>query len=206
MRKGSNYCSTSPVRGVFGCASGYCNGTGGSATYVDKIFSYKAPNPNGVPSLAPGCTNQRSGNKVVRSIVSPWIRDSSPSYGAILPSGIAMARYQNGNPLLASTSSSWPSDPLCQDIAKNVADNLARTIRQDPAFDIRIHSIGYSGTGGVDRQILELIANCEACTAMSMSEATDTSQSKGRCVSAANASDLMDASLDVVGYIARITY
>jgi Flp pilus assembly protein TadG len=203
---GSGRCSSSPVRGVFGIPS-----SGGSSNYTNRILGYTAPPPDGRPPRAPGCTGQWSGNRVLQYIQPNWIPDPSPSYGAIVPGGVAMAGFANSNPSLGdSTPSSTytynPSSTRRQQIARNVTDNLARAIRQDPAFDIRIHSIGYNGTSGLNLSVLERIANCEGCLTVDPADAIDTSQSKGRFVVASNAADLLDAFLDVAGYIARITY
>lgn len=122
-----------------------------------------------------------------------------------------MTGYANASPNLGDStpSSTYTYDPgrtLREQISENVTDNLARAIRQDPAFDIRIHSIGFAGDEGLNVAVLQRMANCEDCAGVASSDATDTSQSKGRFVYAEDSADLMDAFLDVAGYIARITY
>ncbi|MDA0206718.1 MAG: VWA domain-containing protein [Acidobacteria bacterium] len=203
---GSGRCSSSPIRGVFGRNDG-----GSGAYYADRFFSYTAPAPNGRPPLAPGCTGLSQGDRALQYIQPNWVPDPSPTYGAIVPGGVAMAGFANSNPNLGdstptATYTYQPSDTRREQIARNVTDNLARAIRQDPAFDIRIHSIGYNGDAGLNLAVLERIANCQDCPNVSASDANDTSQSKGRFVAASNAADLIDAFLDVAGYIARITY
>lgn len=200
---GSGRCNSSPAFGVIGIGS--------SGYYGDRVLSYTAPDPDGRPPRAAECSNQAQGYDVLQYIKPTWYSPASPSYGAILPAGVSMSGYENANPYLGdSTPSSTytydPSDSLRRDIAKNVTDNLARQIRQDPNFDIRIHSVGYDGGGGLDLGVLQRIANCEDCPNVDSADANDTSQSRGRFVYATNASDLMDAFLDVAGYIARITY
>jgi Flp pilus assembly protein TadG len=207
VRKGSGRCSSSPVRGVFGIGG---SGWGGSY-YADRILSYTAPAPNGRPPLAAGCSGQSQGNQVLQYIQPTWVPDPSPTYGAIVPGGVSAAGFANASPNLGdstptSTYTYDPSDALREQIAQNVTDNLARAIRQDPAFDIRIHSIGYDGDAGLNVAVLERIANCEDCLNVAAADANDTSQSKGRFVYASNSAELMDAFLDVAGYIARITY
>ena len=122
-----------------------------------------------------------------------------------------MLGFANGNPNLGDSAptSTYTYDPpraLREQIAENVTDNLSRAIWQDPAFDIRIHSIGFDGDAGLNLAVLQRMANCESCASVAAADANDTSQSKGRFVYAANSADLMDAFLDVAGYIARITY
>ena len=76
-----------------------------------------------------------------------------------------MLGYANSNPNLGdstptSTYTYNPSTALREQIAENVTDNLARVIRQDPAFDIRIHSIGFVGDSGLVLAVVERLANC----------------------------------------------
>lgn len=207
VRTGSGRCTTSPIRGVFGRSD-----SGGSGSYyANRFMSYTAPTPSTKPSLATGCTNLTQGNLALQYIQPTWIPDASPTYGAIIPGGVSMLGYANSNPNLGdstptSTYTYNPSRTLREQIAENVTDNLARAIRQDPAFDIRIHSIGFDGDSGLNLAVLERMANCEGCDTVASSDANDTSQSKGRFVYADDSADLMDAFLDVAGYIARITY
>lgn len=194
---GSGRCSSSPARGVFGRGD-------------NLIRDYQAPPPNAVTPRAYECRNQSSNREVLQSIEQNWVPDPSPTYGAILPAGISMWGFW-GSPYLGDTTptQTYTYDPSInrrETIARNVADNLARAIRQDPTYDIRIHSIGFDGGDGLDLSVLQRISNCEGCPLSSPSDQADTSQSKGRYVVASNANDLMDAFLDVAGYIARITY
>src|SRR5690606_36681315 len=131
--------STSTVRGVFGIADF-------NVYHANRFLSYTAPMPNAVPPLAPGCTGLSQGNLALQYIKPTWIPDPSPTYGAILPGGVSMGGFKRSNPTLGdatptSTDTYDPSYSTRVAIAKNVADNLARGIRRDPAFDIRIHTI-----------------------------------------------------------------
>lgn len=211
VQTGTGRCSSSPARGVFGCTSGYCTGSITNTGYFpNRIFNYTAANMPNDPTVVSNCSNQNQsdGKRVVKGFATRWYPDKTSNNIDILPAGVPMAGYKNMNPTLTGsvTDNNWPSNSLRQDLAKNIADNIARGIRQDPAFDIRIHSIGFNGSGGLDLSLLERIANCEGCPNVSTADANDTSQSKGRYVSANNSADLMDAFLDVAGYIARITY
>lgn len=197
VRTGSGRCSSSPARGVFGRGD-------------RRIRSYTAPPPTGAPSKVPECASQSSNRDVLQYIEPTWVPDPSPTYGAIVPAGVSMWGYW-GNIYLGDSTPSWsytyaPSNSRKEKLAKNVSDNLARAIRQDATYDIRIHSIGYDGGSGLDLDVLQRIANCMDCPQGNASDQADTSQSKGRYVLATNSADLMDAFLDVAGYIARITY
>lgn len=193
---GSGRCNSSPARGVFGRGDRLIRGS-------------VAPPPNAVTPRTYACRSQSSSRDVLQSIEQNWVPDPSPTYGAIVPAGVSMWGFW-GNPYLGDTTPTQtytysPSTSRRQAIARNVADNFARAIRQDPTYDIRIHSIGYDGGDGLNLSVLQRIANCESCPQNSSSDQADTSQSRGRYVVATNANDLMDAFLDVAGYIARIT-
>ena len=200
---GTGRCYSSPARGVFGKK--------GSRRYDHYVFSYTAPMPNALPSKVPECAGQRRGYHVLQYIEPTWVPDPSPTYGDILPAGVSMSGFANSNPYLGdSTPSQYytydPSNTLREQISRNVADNLARSIRLEPGFDIRVHTIGYDGGDGLNTAVLERIANCEGCANVDPADESDPDQYNGFYVIATDPSELMNAFLDVAGYIARITY
>lgn len=193
---GTGYCSASPVTGVFGIRPG-----NRFSIYHNKILDMEARMPPWAPTLAPLCSSLQSSNNPVRRILPQWIPEPSPAVGAIFPGGVQMAGFKNNLPNLNQSN---PSNGLREDIAKNVADNLARKIRQDP-LSIRIHTIGYEGNAGLEYDVLERLANCEGCGAVDAFDAADATQARGRFVLARSTAELLQAFLDVAGFIGRIT-
>ena len=190
---GSDECLSTPVHGVFGI------GTGGH--YGNRVLEIPAPPNSARPELTAQCPNWAEGQNALLSINPTWVPPVSPIYGPILPAGVPLAGFKNSGPNL---NQSDPSDALRIEIAKNLVDNLARDIRQDPNLDIRIHTIGYNGTGGTEQDVLERLANCDGCTFVDAADANDTNQAQGKYVVANNSAELLQAFLDIAGFIGRL--
>lgn len=195
VRSALGFCSTNNVDGVYGIRN-----NNPLSIYYNKILSLEAEAPPLPPLLTPLCSLLNLSNNPLQSIRPFWIPEPSSSAGAIFPEGVAMAGFRNNSPPL--TNQDMPNARR-QEIAKNVADNLARKIRQDP-LGIRIHTIGYEGNAGLETDVLERIANCEGCAGVDAADAADPTQAKGRYVLARSTAELMQAFLDVAGFIGRI--
>lgn len=189
------FCSADETNGVLGIKSG-----GLLSIYNNKILNMEAQPPPLAPLLTPLCSLLNLLNNPLIRIKPQWIPDASPTAGPIFPGGVNMAGFKNNFPNL---NQSDPSNNLRRDIAKNVTDNLARLIRKDP-LGIRIHAIGYEGTSGLEYDVLERMSNCEGCAAVDPMDAADPTQAKGRFVLARSSTQLLQAFLDVAGFIGRI--
>ncbi len=192
---GSNECLSTPVDGVYGYSWG-------RAHYNNRVLSLQAPASPTPPPITPNCPNWAQGQNALLSIRPTWLPPASPIAGVIAPAGVPMAGFRNRSPDLNRTT--VPNEGWAENIGANVTDNLARTIRQDPSLDIRIHTIGYQGDGALLVDVLERLANCDGCTQVDPVDAADTRQSKGRFVAADAEDELLSAFLDVAGFIGRI--
>ena len=92
-----------------------------------------------------------------------------------------------------------------EQIAANVVDNLARKVRQDQFIKPRIHVIGYEGNSPLEQSVLQRLSNCGGCPLADPVDAADDTQAKGMMVLAANQNELMQAFLEIAGFIGRIT-
>jgi Flp pilus assembly protein TadG len=186
-------CTTSPVDGVYGIGNGY---------YRNRVLSFYAPASPGRPPVVAECPGWTEGTNALLSIQPLWYPPASPIAGAIFPDGVAMAGFRNASPPL-SNNNMPDSDRI--NIAANVIDNLSRKVRQDQVLKPRIHTIGYEGTDPLDLDVLERMANCGGCTLVDPVDAADTTQAKGMFVLATDTNELMQAFLDIAGFIGRIT-
>lgn len=193
VQTGPGYCSTTPAEGVFGIT--------GNSYYTNRILSLQAaPMPN-APPRSPDCASLPRGVNPVQSIQSTWLPPASPIAGAILPAGVSLLGFRNSSTAILNQSS--PSNAQRRQIAANITDNLARAIRQDP-LGIRLHSIGYEGDDPPEMDVLERVSNCEGCANVDQADLNDPTQHRGRTVMAATQGELMQAFLDVTGFIGRI--
>jgi len=176
------------VSGVFGTQTG-------------TVWSLLAPPPTtspGNPATTPDCAGWNSAWR--QSIRPTWFPPNSLNGTPIAPLGVPMAGFKNVAPPLVTLNNARR-----REIAANVVDNLARAVRRDVNLQARIHTIGYEGTGVVLSDIMERLANCDGCTNVAAADAADTTQKKGRFVTATSADELLTAFLDVAGFIGRIT-
>ncbi|MBI1357201.1 MAG: VWA domain-containing protein [Acidobacteria bacterium] len=194
VRTGSGRCNTSPAEGVFGIT--------GRSYYNNRILSLQASAMPNAPALSPDCSGLATGTNPVLSINPSWIPPSSPTAGAIFPEGVSLLGFKNNSTTILNKSN--PSTTEREQIAANVTDSLARLIRKDP-MGIRLHAIGYEGTETLEMDVLERIANCQDCTRVDAADAADTTQAKGRLVMAQTQQELLQAFLDIAGFIGRIT-
>ena len=193
VQTGAGYCSITPAQGVFGIT--------GSSYYNNRILSLEAASMPNNPALSPDCAGLPQGTNPVQSLQSTWLPPSSPIAGAIIPAGVSLLGFKNNNTAILNQSS--PSNNQRKQIAANVTDNLARVIRQDP-LGIRLHSIGYQGDDPPQMDVLERVSNCEGCGFVDAADMNDPNQQNGRTVMASNQGELMQAFLDVTGFIGRI--
>ncbi len=190
---GSNQCLSTPVDGVFGWGAGGNN--------YKRVLRMPAPPNSATPSAAPQCPNWAPGQNALISMRPTWIPPGPFSNPTALSAGIPLAGFKNQNPNLNDTSL---TEAEAGPIAKNVVDNLARAIRKEPTLQVRIHTIGYNGTGGTDQDVLERLANCDGCPSVDPIDAADAAQAKGLYVAASNSAELMQAFLDIAGFIGRL--
>ena len=70
---------------------------------------------------------------------------------------------------------------------------------------VRLHAIGYEGNEALELDVLERIANCKDCTRVDPADGNDPNQANGRLVMARRQEELLQAFLDIAGFIGRIT-
>ena len=97
------------------------------------------------------------------------------------------------------------SNTAREQIAANVVDNLARKVRQDTFLKPRIHVIGYEGDSPLEQDVLQRLSNCGGCALVDPLDAADQTQAKGILVLAADKNELMQAFLEIAGFIGRLT-
>ena len=185
-------CTTSPVDGVYGIGGGY----------YGRVLSLLAPATPGKPPVVSQCAGWAQGTNALTSIQALWYPEASPTAGQIFPEGVALAGFKNTAPPLSNNNMSTANR---EQIAANVVDNLARKVRQDQFLKPRIHVIGYQGTDPIEQAVLERLANCGGCPLADATDAADPNQAKGMLVLASDANELMQAFLDIAGFIGRIT-
>ncbi|MEZ5363465.1 MAG: VWA domain-containing protein [Bryobacterales bacterium] len=185
-------CSQPVVDGVYGIGGGY----------YSRVLSQLAPPSPARPPVVAGCAGWASGTNALQSIQALWYPPTSPTAGEIFPEGIALAGFKNSAPPLFDNNMSSAER---EQIAANVVDNLARKVRRDSVLKPRIHVIGYEGSSTLERSVLERLSNCGGCANVDATDAADTTQAKGKLVLASNQAQLMQAFLEVSGFIGRIT-
>lgn len=186
-------CPTSPVSGVIGWRAG--------GSHYSKVLSLEAPSNFGRPPVTPDCNSWPDGASYLQSIQPIWFPPPASTGTPIFPAGVSLAGFKNGTPDFGSGAVTKAERIQ---IAKNSADNIARLIRRDAGLSPRIHTIGYQGNEPVRVDVLERIANCDGCPNVDAADAADSSQMKGRFVTATNSAQLLTAFLDVAGFIGRI--
>ncbi|MCB1021254.1 MAG: VWA domain-containing protein [Bryobacterales bacterium] len=186
-------CTQATVDGVYGIGNNY---------YGNRVLSMQAPTSPGKPALVAECPGWSQGTNALQSIQALWYPPTSPTAGEIFPAGIALAGFKNSAPPLFDNDM---SNAEREEIAANVVDNLARKVRQDGFLKPRIHVIGYEGNSPLEQSVLERLSNCGGCANVDPVDATDTDQAKGKLVLASNQAQLMQAFLEVSGFIGRIT-
>jgi hypothetical protein len=186
-------CTQSVVDGVYGIGTGY---------YGNRVLSQLAPASPGKPPVVAECPGWAQGTNALNSIQALWYPTASPTGGLIFPEGVAMAGFKNSNPPLTNTNM---SNTAREQIAANVVDNLARKVRQDALLKPRIHVIGYEGDATLEQEVLQRLANCGGCPLVDPVDAADSNQAKGMLVLAADSNELMQAFLEISGFIGRIT-
>jgi Flp pilus assembly protein TadG len=194
---GIDECLTSPVDGIFGQRGG-----NRKPYYTNRVLSLEAPATPAKPPITPACPNWAQGEDALLSIQPNWYPPATSTAQPVFSAGVPLAGFRDASPNLASPNMS--DDAWRLDIAANTVDNLARLIRQNNTLNVRIHTIGYEGNEPLQYDVLERLANCDGCTRVAGSDATDVTQAKGRFVAALDQDDLLSAFLDVAGFIGRI--
>jgi hypothetical protein len=186
-------CTQATVDGVWGIT--------GSSYYTNRVLSLLAPPSPGRPPVVAECPGWSQGTNALLSIQPIWYPEASPTAGAIFPTGINLAGYRNQTPALTNNLSKAQRETL----AANVIDNLSRGVRQDQFLKPRIHTIGYEGNSALDLDVLERMANCGGCSLVDPADAADPNQAEGKFVLATSSDELMQAFLEISGFIGRIT-
>jgi Flp pilus assembly protein TadG len=186
-------CTQAVVDGVYGRT--------GTAYYNNRVLSLMAPPTPGKPAVVAQCPGWSQGMNALNSIQPLWFPQASPTAGDIFPAGVALAGFRNATPALTNNL----SNAAREDIAANVIDNLSRMVRGDTVLKPRIHTIGYDGGSSLDLDVLERMANCGGCASVSASDASDPDQATGKFVLATSSDELLQAFLDISGFIGRIT-
>lgn len=186
-------CTASPVAGVYGIGNGY---------YRNRVLSSLAPPTPNAPPVVAECPGWTQGTNALNSIQALWYPETSPTAGEIFPEGVALAGFKNGAPPLSNNNM---SNAAREQIAANVVDNLARKVRQDQFLKPRIHVIGYEGNSPLEQSVLQRLANCGGCPLADPTDQADDTQAKGMVVLAADQNELMQAFLEIAGFIGRLT-
>lgn len=187
-------CTTSPVDGVYGIGNG--------GYYGDRVLSLLAPPTPSRPPVVSECPGWTPGVNALNSIQPLWYPEPSPTAGDIFPAGIELAGFKNAMPPLFDNDM---SNNEREQIAANVVDNLARRIRQDQFLKPRIHVVGYEGNSPLEQSVLQRLANCGGCPLADSTDQADDTQAKGMLVLAADQNELMQAFLEIAGFIGRLT-
>ena len=186
-------CTQAVVDGVYGRGSGH---------YGNRVLEMLAPATPTPPPIVAECPGWARGVNALNSIQALWYPPASPTAGPIFPLGIELAGFKNASPPLFDNDMSGAER---EQIAANVVDNLARKIRQDQFLKPRIHVIGYEGNETLEQSVLQRLANCGGCPLADPADAADDTQAKGMLVLAANQNELLQAFLEIAGFIGRIT-
>ncbi len=187
-------CTVSPVDGVYGIGSG--------GHYGNRVLALQAPPSPTAPDVVADCPGWVPGVNALNSIQPLWIPPVSPTAGAIFPTGIELAGFKNLLPPLFDNNMSSAERG---EVAANVVDNLAREIRKDQFLQPRIHVIGYEGNSPLEQSVLQRLSNCGGCPLADPLDQADANQAKGKMVVAANQNELMQAFLEIAGFIGRLT-
>jgi Flp pilus assembly protein TadG len=189
----TSVCTQPVVDGVYGIGGGY---------YGNRVLSLLAPASPGKPPVVAECPGWTQGTSGLNSIQALWYPTASPTAGLIFPEGVPLAGFKNATPPLTNTNMSTAAR---EQIAANVVDNLARKVRQDTFLKPRIHVIGYEGDSPLEQEVLQRLANCGGCALVDPLDAADQNQAKGMLVLAADKNELMQAFLEIAGFIGRLT-